>query len=124
MSARLARLGCGSVSVPVLSKTIVSTVGEPLEAVAGIEHHAVAEHRARRHHLHRRHREAERARAGDDQHGDGDDQRRLPGQAEREPAEEGRQRGQMHDRRVEARGAVGEPHVGRALLDRALRAAC
>ena len=99
----LARLGCGSVSVPVLSKTIGVDVGEPLERVAGIEHHAVAEHRARRDHLHRRHGEAERAGTGDDQHGDGDHQRRLPRQAEQQPADEGRQRGQVHDRRVEAR---------------------
>ena len=95
-------------------------VGQPLEAVAGVEHDAVAEHRARRHHLHRRHGEAERAGTGDDQHGDGDHQRRLPRHAEQQPAKERQQRRQVDDRRIESRGAVGEPHVGRALLDRPL----
>ncbi len=98
-------------------------VGEALQRVAGIEHQAAAEHRARGDHLHRRHRQAERAGTGDDQHGDRDHQRRLPGEARREPAEERRQRRQMHDRRIEPRGAIGEPDIGRALLDRLARAA-
>jgi hypothetical protein len=45
--------------------------GQALQGAAVLQHDAAAEQEAARHHLDRRHGEAERARAGDDQHRDG-----------------------------------------------------
>jgi len=47
--------------------------GEPLDGAATVENDAAAEQRAGCDHLHRGNRECDRARAGDDQHGDRDD---------------------------------------------------
>ena len=92
-------------------------LGQTLERLAGIEDQAVAEERAGRDDLNRRNSEAERAGTGDDQDGDGDDERLLPSGPEQEPDEEGRERCEMHDRHIELRRAVGEPDIGRALVD-------
>ena len=50
-------------------------LGQTLDRVAGVEDDAGAEQRAGRHHLHRRDRQRQRARAGDDEHGDRRDDR-------------------------------------------------
>ena len=55
--------------------------GEPLQRGRRLEQHAAAHQPAAGQHLHRRHGQPERAGAGDDQHGDGVEQRRLPGAA-------------------------------------------
>ena len=123
MSAALASAGRGWVRVPVLSKTTASHLGQPLQRLARMEDEPAAEERPGGDHLHRRDGEAERAGTGDDQHRDRDEQRLLPAGPEREPADERRERRSMHDRHVEPRGAVGEAHVGRALLDGALEQA-
>ncbi len=92
--------------------------GKPLDGIAGVEQHAGFEHRARRHRLHGRDRKAERAGTGDDQHRDAGDDRIVPARARQHPAEHGQERGRMHDRRIKPRGAIGEPHVARARLQR------
>ena len=56
-----------------------------------------------------RRREAERARAGDDQHGDGRGERRRGVAREQEPAHQGGQREGDHDRDEDGRDAVDEP---------------
>ena len=56
-----------------------------------------------------RRREAERARAGDDQHGDGGGERRRGVTREQEPADQGREREGDHDRDEDGRDAVDEP---------------
>ena len=113
ISAALATRGSGSVSVPVLSKTTVSVSASRSIASPALRITPRAEQRAGGDHLHGGDRQRQRARAGDDQHRDrGDDgvvQRRAGG----EPADRGQRRGRVHHRRIEARRAVGEPHVAR-----------
>ena len=108
---------CGwpAVSVPVLSKITVSTVGEPLQRAAVLDHDAALEQPPRRDDLDHRHRKAERAGAGDDQHRDrdGDGAVRVAGRDH--PAEEGQRSAvSMHDRRIEPRGAVGDAAIARS----------
>ena len=56
----------------------------------------------------------QRARAGDDQHGGGDQQGAIPREvAQQHPAEERQQRRHMHDRGVGARHPVGDRHEAR-----------
>ena len=93
-------------------------LGEPFECVARLQQHMTAEQHAGRNHLHGRDRQAERAGTGDDQHGDRDDQRRLPGRPGSQPGDEGGERGDMHDGRIEPGGTVGEPQIARAVLHR------
>ena len=91
-------------------------LGQSLQPVGGLDEHALAEQPAGGGHLHGRHGQRQRAGTGDDQHGDGGRQRRLPAVAGGEPAEEGGEPQDVHGRRIEARGAVGEPHVAAARL--------
>ena len=92
-------------------------LGEPLERGRRLEQRALAHQPAARQHLDRRHRQAQGAGAGDDQHRDGVEQRRLPGRrpAQR-PAQEGQERQAVHHRRVGARHPVGDGHEARAAL--------
>ena len=113
----------GSVSVPVLSNTTVSTSATRSIASPELSSTPDAEHRARGHRLHRGDGKPERAGTGDDQHGNRGDDRIVPAGAEGDPAEHGQQRGDMHHRRIEPRGAVGELHVARARLQRVVAAA-
>ncbi len=85
---------------------------EPLQRGAVLHQDALAEQPPGGHHLRRGHREAQRAGTGDDQHRDRDEQRRAPVAARGDqPAGEGRRRREMHDRRIEPRRPVGDPHV-------------
>ena len=77
-------------------------LGQPLEAVGGLDQHALAEQPAGRGHLHGRHGQRQRAGTGDDEHGDGDRQRALPPLPGEEPAEEGGEAEDVHGRRIEA----------------------
>ena len=85
--------------------------GQPLDGVAGIQDHAGAEQRAGRHHLHRRDRQRQRAGTGDDQHRDRRDHARHARDAPAisQPISVSAAV-EMHHRRIDARGAVGEPH--------------
>jgi hypothetical protein len=94
--------------------------GQALDGLSGIQEHTGAEQRAGRHHLHGRYGEAQRARAGDDEHRDPGDDRVMQGRAEGEPAEHGGECGGVHQRRIEPGGAVGEAHIMRSRLKRPL----
>ena len=91
-------------------------LGQPLERVGRLDDDARAEQAAGRRHLHRRHGQRQRARAGDDEHRDRERQRLLPAGTREHPAEERDRAEDVHGRRIEARGAVGEPHVAPARL--------
>ena len=113
-----------SVSVPVLSNTTVSTSARRSSPSAALTSTPLAEQPAGGGHLHGRHGKRQCARAGDDEHGDGDRQRGLPSLSAQEPAEERDQPQDMHRRRIEPRGAVGEAgRSGRAPARRPTSAA-
>ena len=110
--------GLPRVSVPVLSSTIVSIRARLLQRLAAADQDAVLGRLAGADHDRGRRGQAQRAGAGDDQHGDGrlqrEGQARL--RAEQQPADEGQRRQDQHDRDEE----LGDP-VGQA-LHRRLRA--
>ena len=109
--------GLPSVSVPVLSTTSVSTCSSTLERFGVLEQHAgVAPRPVADHDRHRR-RQAERARARDDQHRDGVDERvRQTRLGPDDAPDDERQHGDdRDDRRHELAGdAVGQPLDRRA----------
>ena len=109
----LSTRGSGSVSVPVLSNTTVSISARRSIASPELRITPRAEQRSGGDHLHGGNRERQRARTGDDQHRDRRDDRIVHRGAGREPPDEGQRRGRVHHRRIEARRAVGQPHVAR-----------
>ena len=108
-------VSAGSVSVPVLSNTTVSTLGQPLQRGRRFQQHAGAEQPAGGDDLHDRHGERQSAGTGDDQHGAGGQQRLASRHAGNEiPPEERRQRGQVHRWRIAPRNSIGEHDEARA----------
>ncbi len=88
--------------------------GETLKSPAVLHHDAGLEQPAGRDHLNHRYRETERARARDDQHGNGDRHRKMHIGGCDEPADKRRERRQVYHRRIEARGAVRDTAVAGA----------
>ena len=80
------------VSVPVLSNTTVSTLRGPLEHLAALDEHAEGGAPAGADHDRRRRGQTQRARAGDDQHGDGGHAALRRASPARRPPGEGEQR--------------------------------
>ena len=123
MEPALSTRGSGSVSVPVLSNTTVSTSASRSIASAAIEDHTRPEQRADSHDLNSRDRQRQRAGAGDDENGNRRDDRVVHGRAEQQPGDCGERRGRMDDRRIEPRCPVGKPQISRFGGDRALEQA-
>ena len=100
--------GSGSVSVPVLSKTIVSTSARRSDRIAAIQRDAAAEQRpAPGDDVDRRNGERQRAWAGDDGYGNGRDDRVVETRPDRKPGQRRRQGPSVHDWRIDAEGAFG-----------------
>ena len=91
--------------------------GEPFDCVTAVENDAAAKQRACGDHLHGRDGKRNRARTGNDEHGDGDDNRIVQRGSRNEPADRCQRRRRMHDRRVKPRRAIGEPHGPRLCFD-------
>ena len=81
-----------------------------------LDHDAGAEQPAAGHHLHGGNGEAQRAGAGDDEHGDRRHQRIMPAVAEHQPADERGGRQRVHGGRIEARQPVGDADIARLAL--------
>ena len=84
---------------------------QAFDGVTLIEKHPSAEKRAGRNHLDRRNRQRQSAGARDDQHGRGDQQGLLKSRPRDQPSDRRDQCGEMDDRRIEARGPVGQHHA-------------
>ena len=93
---------------------------QPLDRRAVLDHDAVLEQPAGGHDLHHRNGQPQRAGAGDDQHGDGDQHRVLPVSIQKTPAEKAGERQSVDDRRIIAGGAVGDAAVFRPAAFRRL----
>jgi len=87
---------------------------EPFECCLVLDQHAPAEEPPRGRRGHRRHGEAQRAGAGDDEHGRRDVERGAQVPGREIPAGKGERRQDMHPRRVELRRAVRQRGVARA----------
>ena len=111
ISSALVREGRPSVRVPGLVEGHAVDLGQALEGGAVLDHDAALEQAARGHDLHDGHRQAQRARAGDDQHGDGDGDRRMPVPGER-TASPGRTAGPSCGRRANRAPRRGRPAAG------------
>ena len=99
-----------SVTVPVLSSTIVRDPARLLEDLRPLDQDAELRAAAGADHQRGRRRQTERARAGDDQHGDGGGER-VAGVAGRERASRRASASEIadHDRHEDGRDAVDEP---------------
>ena len=97
-------------TVPVLSSTIVVDAARLLEHLRALDEDAELRAAAGADHQRGRRREAERARAGDDQHGDGGGERRRDASpVSEQPAGERRERDDDDDGHEDGRDPVGEP---------------
>ena len=96
-------------TVPVLSSTIGVDAARGLEDLRALDQQAELRAAAGADHQRGRRREPERARAGDDQHGDGGGERERRALAGAEPEAERRDGERDHDRDEDAGDAVGEP---------------
>ena len=91
--------------------------GEPFERGGRFQQDAAPQQPAAGDHLNRRHRESQGAGAGHDQDRDGIQQCGLPGsRGQQKPAQEGRTRKPVHDRRIESGDPVCQGDIAGAAL--------
>ena len=109
--------GSGIVSVPVLSKITMSASAMSLDGIARVDDQAGAEQRAGRDNLDRGNGQRERARTGDDQYRNRNDDSVVQRGAGRQPSDRGQCRRGMDDGGVEACSAVSQTDIPRLRLN-------